>query len=86
MITEGLVSGHSVENTKLDVGQQGEQSINSVQEITTVEQENVSVAPLSGLSVKQDSKGTSEQAGTTSKRAPSSSKRLLAPSFFSKKS
>lgn len=80
-----------MENTKLDEDQQGEPSVNSMQK-TTDEHEYVSSALLSGLSATQNSKGNSSlpqttgKTGTTSKRTPSASKRLLAPSFFSKKS
>jgi len=84
------MSGQSRENRELDESQPREQSY-SVKE-TTEEHKNVSSTLLSGLSANnslaiQDSQeqGT-DKPSTPSRRTLRSSKRLLAPSFFTKKS
>lgn len=90
---ESPVSGPSIEDTKVDEIQQEEQIINSVQQ-TTDEHEDVSNTLLSGLSANNSCAPSdsslpvqrTEKAGASFKRTPNSSKRLLAPSFFSKKS
>ncbi|XP_020602806.1 uncharacterized protein LOC110041817 isoform X2 [Orbicella faveolata] len=97
LLTESLISGQSRENRELDGSQQREQSVYSVKE-TTEEHKNVSSALLSGLSANnscamQDSQKTcslpvqgTDKPSTPSRRTPRSSKRLLAPSFFAKRS
>lgn len=91
VVKQSLVIRHSVKNSKQDVGQQGQQDAYSVQK-TTDEHGNVSCTLRSGLSATQDSMGTlslpqaTDKAESTSKKMPSTTKRLLAPSFFSKKS
>ena len=91
MLTESLISEQSRENTELHARQQVEQNV--IKE-RTEKHINVSSALLSGLSANcaiQDSqeacsvpvKGT-DKPGTPSRRTPRSSKRLLAPSFFTK--
>ncbi|KAJ7394677.1 5'-3' exoribonuclease 1 [Desmophyllum pertusum] len=92
-VMESPVSGPSIEDTKVDEIQQEEQIINSVQQ-TTDEHEDVSNTLLSGLSANNSCAPSdsslpvqrTEKAGASFKRTPNSSKRLLAPSFFSKKS
>lgn len=96
-LTESLISGQSRENRELDASEQKEQIVYSVKE-TTEKHKNVSSAFLSGLSTNnscamQDSQETcslpvqgTDKPSTSSRRTPRSSKRLLAPSFFAKKS
>ena len=96
LLTESLISGQSRENRELDASQQREQSVYSVKE-RSEKHKNVSSALLSGLSANnscamQESQETcslpvqgTDKPSTPSRRTPRSSKRLLAPSFFSKK-
>jgi len=89
LVTESLISGQSRENRELDESQQREQSY--YEKETTEEHKNGSSALLSGLSANnsnamQDSQQQETDKLSTPRRTPRSSKRLLAPSFFAKRS